>query len=63
MQNFWIFFIRKKSFTILLILSLLLTGAFSLVNIAKESAPEIQIPLAIVSTFFTWVFQLWIQKG
>ena len=51
MQNFWTFFIRKKSFTILLILSLLLTGAFSLVNIAKESAPEIQIPLAIVSTF------------
>ncbi len=30
---------------------MILSGVFSLVNITKESAPEIQIPLAIVSTF------------
>ena len=51
MQNFWIFFIKKKSFTILLVSSLIVAGVFSLVNITKESTPEIQIPLAIVSTF------------
>ncbi|MBU4536663.1 efflux RND transporter permease subunit [Patescibacteria group bacterium] len=51
MQNFWTFFIRKKSFTILLIFSLIIAGLFSLVSIPKESAPEIQIPIAIVSTF------------
>ncbi|MBU1046167.1 efflux RND transporter permease subunit [Patescibacteria group bacterium] len=51
MQNFWIFFTRKKSFTILLILALIVTGLFSLVSIPKESAPEIQIPVAIISTF------------
>lgn len=51
MQNFWIFFTRKKSFTILLIVSLVVAGVYSLMSIPKESAPEIQIPLAIISTF------------
>ena len=51
MENFWTFFIRKKAFTSLLIISLVLMGVFSLVSITKESSPEIQIPLAIVSTF------------
>ncbi len=56
MQNFWIFFIKKKSFTILLIISLIVSGIFSLISITKESAPEIQIPLAIISTYLPGAF-------
>ncbi|MFH0846046.1 MAG: efflux RND transporter permease subunit [Patescibacteria group bacterium] len=51
MKDFWTFFIRKRAFTSLLVISLTIAGIFSLVKITKESSPEIQIPLAIVSTF------------
>lgn len=50
MQRFWFFFINKKSFTILLMIGLVSAGLFSLFAITKESAPEVEIPVAIVTT-------------
>ncbi|PCI30079.1 hypothetical protein COB55_00790 [Candidatus Wolfebacteria bacterium] len=47
----WNFFLRKKQFTFLLVGALILGGFISLLSIPKESAPEIQIPIGIVSTF------------
>jgi len=50
MQKFWFFFINKKSFTVLLMVGLVSAGLFSLFAITKESAPEVEIPVAIVTT-------------
>lgn len=47
---FWEFFIRNTRFSYLLILALLGFGVFSVISIPKESAPEVQIPVGIVST-------------
>lgn len=46
----WNFFINKRQFTILLMVALLAAGVFSLISIPKESAPEVRIPIGIVST-------------
>ena len=49
MLRFWKFFIEKKQFTILLIASLVIWGVTAAIVITKESAPEVQIPVGIVS--------------
>lgn len=46
----WNFFIKKRQFTILLMVALLAAGTFALITIPKESAPEVRIPIGIVST-------------
>lgn len=46
----WNFFIRKHQFTILAIVGLTILGGVSAIVITKESAPEVQIPIGIVST-------------
>lgn len=50
MHSIWNFFLRKRAFTYLLMGVLVLTGLYSLIAIPKESAPEIIIPMGIVST-------------
>ncbi|MBP6860461.1 MAG: efflux RND transporter permease subunit [Candidatus Pacebacteria bacterium] len=50
MTSFWTFFLRKRSFTILLAVVLTLAGVYSALGIPKESAPEVQIPLGIITT-------------
>jgi HAE1 family hydrophobic/amphiphilic exporter-1 len=52
MYSVWEFFIRKKAFSYLLLTALVLFGFFSVLAIPKESAPEVQIPIAIVTTVF-----------
>lgn len=50
MTNFWTFFLRKRQFTIFLMVVLLIAGLYSVKAIPKESTPEITIPLGIVVT-------------
>lgn len=52
MLPIWNFFLQKKQFTILLIVALLGAGTYALLSIPKESAPEVRIPIGIVSTPF-----------
>ncbi|NBD73919.1 hypothetical protein GVX82_02670 [Patescibacteria group bacterium] len=46
----WQFFTRHAALAYLLMIALVVGGAYSLVMIQKESAPEIQVPVAVVST-------------
>ena len=46
----WHFFIEKRQFTILVILGLTIAGVFSAMNTTRESAPEVQIPIGVVTT-------------
>ncbi|MEJ0053441.1 MAG: efflux RND transporter permease subunit [bacterium] len=50
MTGFWKFFLDKRQFTLLLIFVLILGGIYAAVRIPKESAPEVQIPVGIVTT-------------
>lgn len=50
MHSLWIFFLKKRAFTYLLMIVLILAGLFSLISIPKESSPEVIIPMGIVST-------------
>ena len=50
MHDIWIFFLKKRSFTYLLMFSLVVSGLFSLSSIPKESAPEVVVPIGLVST-------------
>ena len=52
MLSFWTFFLRKRQFTVLLIVSLIGAGLYALFQIPKESAPEVRIPVGIVSVVF-----------
>ncbi len=48
----WNFFLRNSRFTYLLIISLISFGVYSAIAIPKESAPEVVIPVGIVTTVF-----------
>ena len=50
MYRFWKFFIENSKFSYLLIVALTGFGLFSVFTIAKESSPEVQIPIGIVTT-------------
>jgi multidrug efflux pump len=50
MVNLLTFFLKKSSFTYLLMFTLLVAGIFSVSTIPKESAPEVIIPVGIVTT-------------
>jgi multidrug efflux pump len=52
MIDFWKFFIDRKQFTILLVIALVAAGTVALNDIPKESAPEVRIPVGIVTTFY-----------
>ena len=48
----WEFFIKNSKFTYLFLVALIGIGSYALVSIPKESAPEIVIPVGIVSVAF-----------
>jgi multidrug efflux pump subunit AcrB len=50
MKSFWIFLLKNKSFTYLVMTTLVLAGLFSVYVIPKESSPEVVIPVGIVTT-------------
>jgi len=50
MYSFWKFFITQNRFSFLLLIALAATGFYSIASIAKESTPEVQIPVGIVTT-------------
>lgn len=49
MLPLWNFFIEKRQFTALVIAALVLWGTSAAIGITKESAPEVSIPVGIVS--------------
>lgn len=49
MLRFWNFFLTQNKFSYLLVVALLGAGLYALVDIPKESSPEIQIPIGIVT--------------
>lgn len=51
MYSIWHFFLSRRNFTYLLLGALIITGIASVFAIPKESAPEVRIPVGIVSTF------------
>ena len=50
MQELWNFFIGHRQFTYLLMATLVGVGGFSVISIPKESAPQVEIPVAIITT-------------
>jgi multidrug efflux pump subunit AcrB len=50
MTRFWKFFIEKHHFTALLAGVLVLGGLYAVLAIPKESSPEVQIPIGVVTT-------------
>lgn len=50
MTRFWTFFIDKHHFTALLTGVLVLAGIFAVLAIPKESSPEVQIPIGVITT-------------
>lgn len=51
-MKFWRFFLDNESFTWLVVIIIIGLGGLSLARIPKESAPEVQIPVAIITTVF-----------
>lgn len=52
MHSLWFFFLRKREFSLLLIIALVGMGIYSLFAISKESAPEVIVPIGIVTTIY-----------
>lgn len=52
MHALWYFFLEKRQFTWLLVAALVALGAYSVVMIPKESAPEVIIPIGIITTAY-----------
>ncbi len=50
MHPLWNFFLKRRAFTYMLMFSLTVMGLYSLVSIPKESAPEVIVPIGVVST-------------
>lgn len=50
MATIWQFFTKKKALSYLLMIALVVVGLSSIFSIRKESAPEIQVPVAIITT-------------
>lgn len=52
MHSLWFFFLEKRQFTWLLVVALVALGAYSVFMIPKESAPEVIIPIGVISTAY-----------
>ena len=52
MERFWIFFLHKRQFSYLLVTAALIFGGIAIVTIPKESAPEVRVPVGIVTVPF-----------
>ncbi len=62
MYGFWSFFTKRRNFSYLFITVLIIFGLFSLFSIPKESSPEVQIPVGIVTTVFPGASAFDIEK-
>lgn len=51
-NNFWTFFVNNKRLTSILILLIFALGSFSIFQIKKESSPEVDFPIAFISTVY-----------
>lgn len=52
MHWLWLFFLRKREFSVLLMLTLVGLGVYAVLIIPKESFPEVIVPVGIVSTVY-----------
>ena len=52
MHSLWLFFLRKREFSVLLMLALIGLGVYAVILIPKESAPEVIVPIGIVTTVY-----------
>ncbi len=52
MHSFWLFFLEKRQFSVLLMLTLVGLGIYAVNIIPKESFPEVIVPVGIVSTVY-----------
>lgn len=52
MNKIWEFFLNKYKFTFILIVAIIVFGIFSIIQLPKESQPEVNIPVATVNTVF-----------
>lgn len=52
MHSLWLFFLHKREFSILLMLTLIGLGIYAVVLIPKESFPEVIVPVGIVTTVY-----------
>ncbi len=52
MIGLWTFFLERRQFTILVVIALVVAGGYAAVAIPKESAPEVKVPIGIVTTVF-----------
>ena len=52
MHSLWLFFLKKRQFTWLLMTALVAVGFYCVYLIPKESAPEVIVPIAVVSTVY-----------
>lgn len=62
MLHLWKFFIDKHHFTALLCGVLILAGSYAILTIPKESSPEVQIPIGIVTTVLPGASALDVEK-
>src|ERR1700722_4440796 len=52
MYSFWNFFLKKREFSTVLVIVLVLFGAYCVYQIPKEAQPAINIPVGTVTTTF-----------
>ncbi len=52
MHSLWLFFLKKREFTALLMATLIGLGTYAVFVIPKESAPEVIVPIGIVTTVY-----------
>jgi len=52
MESFWGFFTKRERFSYMLMVALIGAGLYAMVAIPKESSPEVEVPVAIVTTSF-----------
>lgn len=50
MYSLWNFFLTRRAFTILTMVSLLASGLYAIIAMPKESSPEVVIPIGMVTT-------------
>ena len=46
----WEFFIKNQKFTGLFLITIIAIGVFAVINIPRESAPEVEIPVGVITT-------------
>lgn len=51
-NNPWYFFLKNWRFAVIVILAVVAAGVFSLTQIPKESEPNVDIPIAVITTAF-----------